>query len=92
MATLIAPDVESIEHLDPEILCSNDKHGEARPTASWWYNQHGCFEACYCDPCVERLRARCEQHLDSDGQRVLECGICQTGFTSVEDLFTVVPL
>ncbi|WP_306365348.1 hypothetical protein [Nocardia sp. CC227C] len=92
MTTAVAPDIEILEHLVPEIRCSNDKHGDTIPRADWWYDQHGCADRLFCNACVEKIRARFERCLGSGLFRALECGICRQDFTSIDDLYRVVPL
>lgn len=92
MSTQTLQRVDSIAHLDHEVKCQSSVHRGNPPKATHWYNQHGCWDQFWCGVCVDKHIRRCENHLRSGGGRRFECTICDANFTSVEALFTVVPL
>lgn len=81
---------ESIEHLEPELVCGSPWHTSDRPRATHWYNQHGCEEDCFCTPCIESGRTRFNQLAAARGH--VPCEHCDRSFTTFESCVKVVPL
>ncbi|MFE3052319.1 hypothetical protein [Nocardia sp. NPDC059239] len=92
MATQIAPDIDSIEHLDHEMGCDSPAHDGVPPPADYWVDVHnGCSEHLLCAGCVQSVQNYLEDELRNGMDT--RCNYCDGLVRSFTELYTrVVPL
>jgi hypothetical protein len=88
MATQTFERVDSIEHLEHEVMCEGRCHVGPAARADFYVDQHGCDDFLLCAPCLQEANAGVESWLAAGD--TITCNVCNHTFTSLKSVITSV--